>query len=311
MSTPPDTTALRRAYARAVMAAAGIADARVERAFAEVPREAHLGPPPWRLHEGGSPWPTETDDPALLYQDALVALAPERHINNGQPSLHAHCLATLAPAPGDHALHVGAGTGYYTALLHELVAPGGRVTAYEIEADLAAQAAQALVGRAGVQVLADSGADRPLPAADVIYVSAGAARPPAAWLDALRPGGRLLFPLTGPDGLGAMLLVARAPPDGGVDDADFSARFLMRVAFVGCRGTHDDETAGRALADTLRQRALEPVRSLRRGDEADGSAWYQGRGWWLSTAPPRWAGRAERAAAGHFPGSHAPGDPFL
>ena len=38
---------VRRAYAKEIMATAGIPDARVETAFAEVRREDFLGPGPW------------------------------------------------------------------------------------------------------------------------------------------------------------------------------------------------------------------------------------------------------------------------
>ena len=40
---------VRRAYAKHVMAAAGVADERVETAFATVPREQFLGPGPWPI----------------------------------------------------------------------------------------------------------------------------------------------------------------------------------------------------------------------------------------------------------------------
>ena len=45
--------------------------------------------------------------------------------------------------------------------------------------------------------------------ADTIVASAGATHPLAAWLDALRPNGRLLFPMTTNDQWGGMLLVTR------------------------------------------------------------------------------------------------------
>ncbi|MCI0363090.1 MAG: hypothetical protein L0219_04365 [Phycisphaerales bacterium] len=48
----------------------------------------------------------------LAYQDALFALVPEKSINNGSPSLYARLLAALDTKPGDHVLHIGAGTGY-------------------------------------------------------------------------------------------------------------------------------------------------------------------------------------------------------
>ena len=63
---------------------------------------------------------TPSNDPAFLYQDILIAIAPERHINNGEPSLHALCLTALNITEGETIIHIGAGTGYYTAILAEL-----------------------------------------------------------------------------------------------------------------------------------------------------------------------------------------------
>ena len=40
---------VRRAYAKQITAAAGIEDARIEAAFAAVPREHFLGPGPWQI----------------------------------------------------------------------------------------------------------------------------------------------------------------------------------------------------------------------------------------------------------------------
>ena len=102
----------------------------------------------------------------MTRQDVVVGLATERLINNGEPSLHARCLGALAPKPGEHVLHVGAGTGYYSAVLAELVGEAGRVEAYEIEADIAARAAANLGDRPNVKVHGRSGADGPLPGCD-------------------------------------------------------------------------------------------------------------------------------------------------
>jgi hypothetical protein len=56
----------------------------------------------------------------LWRQDVVVALVPEKAINNGQPSLHARCLALLDPLPGESVIHIGSGTGYVDALGAEL-----------------------------------------------------------------------------------------------------------------------------------------------------------------------------------------------
>jgi protein-L-isoaspartate(D-aspartate) O-methyltransferase len=46
--------------------------------------------------------------------------------------------------PGEQVLHLGCGTGYYTAIIAELVGSAGRVTAVEIDATLARKARAAL-----------------------------------------------------------------------------------------------------------------------------------------------------------------------
>jgi protein-L-isoaspartate(D-aspartate) O-methyltransferase len=268
----------RRAYARWLAQRVGRAGSRLEAAFAATPRERFVGPPPWLLL-GSDFGRVPTSDPRDLYQDVLVSLDLERGINNGQPSLHAACLAACDPQLGETVLHVGAGTGYYSALLAQLVGTNGRVIGYEIEADLAARAADNLAAWPQANVRAASGALAPLPAADVIYVSAGASHPLAAWLDALRVGARLIFPLTPDDGTGCMLLVTRRSATA------YAASALMRVAFIACIGARDDAAAG-TLRRALATQSLGSVRSLHRDDAPDDSAWAVGSGWWLSTRPP-------------------------
>jgi protein-L-isoaspartate(D-aspartate) O-methyltransferase len=196
--------------------------------------------------------------------------------------LHAVGLATLNPQPGETAIHIGAGTGYYTAVLARLAAPDGRVFAYEIEPGLAELATANLADMENVTVYQRSGAEGPLPECNLIYVNAGATAPLDIWLDALLPGGRLLFPLTpdgpgGTPGAGGMLLITRVPPDG------YSARFLMPVMFINCQGARDEETA-KKLAEAFKRGDLRSVQSLRRNTQPDETCWCEGNGWWLSTA---------------------------
>jgi protein-L-isoaspartate(D-aspartate) O-methyltransferase len=270
----------RRFYAQFIVRSAGSTDERLMAAFASVPREDYLGPGPWPVFVGGGHYlPTVSDDPRLLYQDVLIGLATDRGINNGQPSLHARCLAAAAAAPGDTVVHVGAGTGYYTAVMATLVGAGGQVHAYEVEADLAARAARNLQRFPQARVAAQSAADASLPACDVIYVNAGATHPPPAWLDALRIGGRLVFPLTPNEGFGVMLQVTRRAADA------YAATALVRAAFIPCIGARDEATS-RSLALALERQSLKAVRSLRRGTPPDDSAWCVGADWWLSSAEP-------------------------
>jgi protein-L-isoaspartate(D-aspartate) O-methyltransferase len=226
----------RRVYAGQIARLADVRDERIERAFATIPREAFLPPPPWTAISMGAALVTR--DLAEIYNNVLVAIDPERGINNGEPALHAAWIDAVSPQPGETVIHVGAGTGYYTAILALLVQPNGRVEAFEYEADLAAQAAQNLTACSNVKVHAASAFGRVLPTADVIYVNAGVVAPDVQWLRALDPGGRLIFPWQPHKGWGPALLVTRRA--GGL-----SAQSLMTVGFISCSGTTERISAAR------------------------------------------------------------------
>jgi protein-L-isoaspartate(D-aspartate) O-methyltransferase len=269
--------ACRRAYADQIAEQAGIdPGSEIAAALAAIPRERFVGPPPWNLRPPSGYLQTAANDPVVLYQDVVVPLGRGWGLNNGQPSLHAMCLAALAPQKGEHALHVGAGTGYYTTILAMLVGETGRVDAYEIEPELAERARANLKEFAQAAVHCRSGAEGPLPDCDVLYVSAAAAEPLAVWLDALRPEGRLLFPLAAEGGSGEMLLVTRKT------DGTYAARLLISVQFVRCAGAQDEQ-AGRALNAAFWRGGGSKVRWLHRNDQPDESCWCAGRVWWLGT----------------------------
>ncbi|MGH9468057.1 MAG: protein-L-isoaspartate O-methyltransferase family protein [Terriglobales bacterium] len=263
--------ARRADFALRVTAAAGWPEpnARLLDAFSNTPRARFLPP--------GTPLD-------LVYADTTVRLGVAG-LNNGQPSLHAACLAALTPRSGETAVHVGAGTGYYTAILARLVGPQGRVEAYEIEPSLAALARGNLSDLPQAQVHASArGALPPLPACDLIYVNCGVTSPDTSWLEALRPQGRMVFPLTGDDGSGLMLLLRR--PESAA--AAWPATVLMGVSFVPCIGLRDH---GDAQAIT---------EALKRGNDHGNAAavcgyhhgvpgsphrvWCAGKNWWLERA---------------------------
>jgi protein-L-isoaspartate(D-aspartate) O-methyltransferase len=264
----------RQAYAAEITRRVG--DPRIEAAFAAVPREDFAGPPPWRIGSGGHFGQTSSDDPARLYDDVLVAIDARRGINNGQPSLHAQSIHALRVKEGETIVQIGAGAGYYTAILAHLVGPKGRVVAYEIEPDIAERAKANLARYPQVEVRARSGVED-LPEAEAIYVNAAASHPLHAWLDALKVGGRLLFPLQALHSNGAMLLITR-PARGDV----WPARFLSAVVFIACEGAQDPAT-GRKLDEAFRRGGSGRVRSLHFGAEARPSDWLRGDGWALST----------------------------
>jgi protein-L-isoaspartate(D-aspartate) O-methyltransferase len=176
-------------------------------------------------------------------------------------------------------LQIGAGTGYYTAILAALVGSVGRVSAYEIEVDLAVRARENLRHLPNVDVIAASASGNALASADVIYVNAGATHPLPSWLDALTVGGRLIFPLTPNQGFGVMLLVKRISQEG------YAAQVLLPVMFIPCIGARDD-TMSQALMTAIQTRSIFAARSLHRGTEPDASACCVGDHWWLSSSAP-------------------------
>jgi protein-L-isoaspartate(D-aspartate) O-methyltransferase len=269
----------RKFYAKFIVASAGANDDRLIDAFSTVPREKFLGGGPWPVSTASGYLPTISDDPRLLYQDIVIGLLPEKGINNGQPGLHARCIAELAPKPGEFAIHIGAGTGYYTAVLAELVGPSGGVDAYEIETGLAERAKAYLEGYENVHVHAGSASDAMLPSANIIYVNAGVTRPDDRWIDALKVGGRIAVPITPNEGFGGMLMITRAAADA------YAARILCRVGFVSCAGNRSD-TESVALAKAFEPHSFRPVKSFHRFTLPDETAWFVGNDWWLSMAEP-------------------------
>jgi protein-L-isoaspartate(D-aspartate) O-methyltransferase len=280
---------IRRAYARQILAAAVVDNEALCTAFGATRREDFLGPPPWpiiRGFRGGDYVPTPDADPIYLYTDCLVGIVPERHLNNGQPSLHAHLIDQAAPAAGEHIVHLGTGAGYYPAILAHLAGPSGRVTGIEYDADLAARARANLASRATVEVIQGDGAQVTFDKADVIYVNAGCTRPPDSWLDRLADGGRLILPMTSDKGFGTVepAQFARA---GAVfriirQRDEYLASWISAVAIFTSAGNRD-EVSEQALAAAFERGGWQQVTRLyRQQDIPDERCWVRGPGWALA-----------------------------
>ena len=271
-----DLSLIRRNYARAMLASAGAASPALEAAYAAVPREAFVGPGPWATFSPDGYRTTVDGDPAHVYADVLIALVPEKKINNGQPSGHAMWLAAADPKPGDHVVHIGIGTGYYTAILAELVGPTGRVTAIAYDASLANRAANNLAHYRHVTVIHGDGTALPFDLANVIYVNAGVTRPAENWLDGLKDGGRLVLPLTasGEAPAGAVFCFTR-------HGEEFRANAVSPTAFIPCEGMRDRESS-EALAAAFAKGGVERVTRLVRGEPPpQDECWLRGAGWSL------------------------------
>jgi protein-L-isoaspartate(D-aspartate) O-methyltransferase len=274
-----DIDTARKAFANELRYAAHVRSDRVIAAFASVPREKFLGPPPWKIfdHTEGY-WQVPTDDPTAACHNVLFAIDAARELNNGHPEFWARLLDKLEIRAGDKVFHVGAGLGYYTAIMAELAGADGAVIAAEIDPTLAEQARANLASRNNVRVIAADGAHFDPGPVDVIVVNAGATHPIPGWLAALLPGGRMLLPLTAEGGLGTVFRVERQSTPN-----TFTAAAVSGVRIYPCTGARSAPSA-RLLARALADGGQRFVRSLRLDPHArEATCWLHGDGHCLST----------------------------
>jgi protein-L-isoaspartate(D-aspartate) O-methyltransferase len=287
MNESAELAVVRRAYAKQILAEAQIADPRVEVAFAAISREDFLGPGPWLVHRGPDYIPTPTADPVYIYTNNLVGLIPERSINNGQPSLHAKLIASAVIAEGDHVVHVGTGSGYYTAIMAHLAGRSGRVTGIEFDPSLAARAKTNLASYDNVQIVQGDGATVRFDDANVIYVNAGATKIPDTWLDNLHYGGRLMLMLTSGSGFkdnpselpierrGAVFRIVR-------QGQEFLASWVCPVAVFPCVSARDTASEA-AVAEAFEKEGWKQVKRLyRSADIPEDRCWLRSSGWSLA-----------------------------
>ena len=268
-----DIETLREYYAEELRALANLQSEAVVRAFAKVPREHFLGSGPWKILNPSleSYRTTEDANPRHLYHNVLVAIDTGRRLNNGQPSFLAFLIDALELQEGDYAAHVGCGTGYYTAIMAEVVGAKGHVTAIEIDPELATCARNNLSYLSQVEVVQGDGGECNAGPSDAILINAGATHPRAIWLDSLRLGGRLLVPLTVTEdtdggGGGRVLKVTR-------QERGLTAFFISEVGIFSCAGGRDPEL-NRRLKEAFNRGDWKSVQSLRREKhEPDDTCW--------------------------------------
>jgi protein-L-isoaspartate(D-aspartate) O-methyltransferase len=283
---------IRRAYARQILALASVsANPALEDAFASIARERFIGPPPWQIVGRRGYRILPSHDPVQVYQDVLFALSPGRGVNNGSPLLHAIWLNALGPLDGARVAHIGAGTGYYSAILSRLVGDRGQVLAVECDAELVERAERNLSEFKNVSLIEGDGATLALEPVDAIYVNFAVGRPAENWVDALAPAGRLIFPLGVPgrrrgasgdrhaDGAG--FLIERGA-------SGFSATWLGSAFFVSADGALAPSAEDcEPLHAAFERGGVEFVRSLRWKEPASPDrSWFIGPGWSLSYDEP-------------------------
>lgn len=280
----------RRFYAEEVETVSALRTPALVEALATVPRERFLGPGPWLVKSAdgdpsAAPRRTADDDPRRVYHNVPIAIDPERQLFNGQPGTIASWIDRLGLAPGARVLHVGCGTGYYTALMAHCVGEAGRVLAYEADEALAARARDNLRDRPQVEVR-HGDATAIDESYDAILVNAGATHPLDAWLAALAPDGRLVLPVTfsfggAPITKGIVALITRR-----ADTSDLDAALIGFVAIFAAVGVRD-ETLNARIGAALQKNPLPKLVRLRRdGHEAAPECWLHGETFCLEAAPP-------------------------
>jgi protein-L-isoaspartate(D-aspartate) O-methyltransferase len=133
----------------------------------------------------------------MAYQDTPLPIGFDKTIS--QPFIAAAMLELLGVEPGVRVLEVGTGLGYQAAVMAEM---GAQVFSVEVVEEFA-EAARSRFAALGYDVeVRDGDGSRgwaehaPF---DRVLVTAAAAEPPAALIQQLSPGGRMVIPIGGED----------------------------------------------------------------------------------------------------------------
>jgi protein-L-isoaspartate(D-aspartate) O-methyltransferase len=283
-----DLTAQRRFFAEEIQIAANLRSPAVVEALASIPRERFLPAGPWTIRSEsdlmGGPRTTVDADPRHVYHNIAIAIDASRMLFNGAPSLLSMAIDSLALAAGSRVLHLGTGTGYYTAIMARCVGPTGRVVGIEVDAGLAEASRENLAGMPWVDMRHGDGAAPFDESFDAILINAGVTHPQSTWLDALAPGARMVMPLTtsmpgmANIGKGLLLHLTRTEGDG------IAARLLTFVAIYSAQGLRDD-VLNTAIGAALSKQPLPRFSTLRR-DAHDPSpdCWLHAAGFCLTTS---------------------------
>ncbi|HYT77493.1 MAG TPA: methyltransferase domain-containing protein [Vicinamibacterales bacterium] len=273
-----DLAVQRRFYAEEIQIAANIRSPRIIEALASVPRERFLPPGPWTIRSDGDfgapPRQTPDADPRYVYHNIAIAIDHARMLFNGMPGLICMAMDALGIGAGARVLHVGTGTGYFTALMGHCTEATGRVVGVEVDEPLAAQAKANLASMPWIEMRHGDATAALNESFDAILVNAGVTHPLDTWLDAVPGGGKIVFPLTaaiapmGNIGKGLMLLLTKTPsPDA------FDVRVLTFVAIFSAVALRDDGL-NTEIGKALSKHPFPPLKRLRRdGHEKSDSCW--------------------------------------
>jgi protein-L-isoaspartate(D-aspartate) O-methyltransferase len=205
----------REKMVREQIAGRGVTDERVLAAMRKVPREQFLP-------EGGT---------EKAYEDRPLPIGHGQTIS--QPYIVAKMAELARLKTTDRVLEVGAGCGYGTAVLAEVVT-AGEVFGVEIIPELATFAQGRLgrmeLARARVECFDGTHGWPENAPYDAILVSAGAPRVPVLLLSQLVDGGRLVIPVGPRDGQRLVVVTRKGE--------DFESQYDIPVRFVDLTGKY-------------------------------------------------------------------------
>jgi protein-L-isoaspartate(D-aspartate) O-methyltransferase len=275
--------AQRRWYAEEIRWSAKLRSARLVEALASVPREGFLGRGPWQIlgDKAFDRGYAKTGNPRHLYHNVLVAIDARRRprLNNGLPSFLASLIDQLDLKQGETVCHVGCGTGYYSAIMAEIVGKRGRVIAVEVDQALARRSRRNLRRYRQVDVIEADGFAHDPGKVDAILVNAGVTHLSQQWLQNLNRRGRLVAPLTLENQFGRLLKTTR-------NGSKWIAGFVSPVGIYPCMGGRS-KVAEALLGKAFAGGGAEEVRSLRRDKHVRGrDCWLHGQDFCLSRRKP-------------------------
>jgi len=159
----------------------------------------------------------------MSYQDTPLPIGFDKTIS--QPFIGAMMLELLAVEQSARVLEVGTGFGYQAAVMADM---GAEVFSVEVVEEFA-EAAKARFGLLGydIEVRVGDGSRGWTEHApfDRILVTAAAEEPPAALIEQLEPGGRMVIPIGGQE-VQQLSVIEKA------EDSDVTAREVMPVRFT-------------------------------------------------------------------------------
>lgn len=251
----------RIAFSAEIAASSGVSKDAVLEAFSVVPREKYLAPGPWWIRLTSGLY-VRTPDAQFKHVLHNVVVRRDDDTHCTSPALTAFCLNALHVPCGGRACLIGRDVRYEAALLAHCLGPTGALDVRD-------------------ESMSDGRhIDSSWPAQDsmdVVWLLLGCSRPPMHLLLALKPGGRLIFPLLGPSGNAWFWLVSK--PSCG-DDRAWSAclMFEEEAAPWPSRWLLDEAS----LAESV-SAGFEQVNAIRLGDNDHGHTILCGDGWCLSS----------------------------